>query len=630
MLARLQGRGYLGAVADGSAPATQARELLRLFRYARPYWLWITVSILASFVYAGGLTGRAYLVAPLFDGVLVPSAQVSSLSDALGTLDTGQTPPEEIERQRQALEEKIEQNWRRVLLGALLLLSVVPVVHWIRDYTGEWVLTRVLVDLQADLGAKLLRLPLARHQADSRGDFISRALNDTATANRAQSLVFGEAIQDVAILITATTSMLFVNWRLSLLAAGVGPPILWVLTLFGAKIRRRSRLRQEQISEVVQRVVQMLSGIKVIKAFRAERTERDALARELYRYFRRSVKVVRNRVMSRSVVELVTQAGFISMLLAGVFAVREGRWDLSLGQLGAFVGISAMVYRPLKNLTRLYNSVQDALPAAERLFELFDAEEEPPDPVDAVRMERLRHGIRFHDVHFHYGREPVLRGVELEITAGEVVALVGRTGAGKTTLADLLLRFYDPDKGAVELDGIDLRRIRRDSLHDLVAVVTQEPFLFDTTILENIRYGRPDASRDEIVAAARAAYADEFIDELPDGYATEVGDAGARLSGGQRQRLTIARAILRDPQILIFDEATSSLDAKAEKSVQDAIANLMKGRTVLLIAHRLATVKAADKIAVIEGGRVTALGTHDELFTRDGLYRDLAELQFES
>jgi subfamily B ATP-binding cassette protein MsbA len=617
-------------VSDGPSPATQARELLRLFRYARPYWAWIAVSILTSFVYAGGLTGRAYLVAPLFDGVLVPSAQVSSLSDALGTVSADPAAPAELERQRQELERKIEENWRRVLLGALLLLTVIPVVHWIRDYTGEWVLTRVLVDVQADLGAKLLRLPLARHHTDSRGDFISRALNDTSTANRAQSLVFGEAIQDVAILLTSTATMVFMNWRLSLLAAGVGPPILWVLTAFGRKIRRRSRLRQEQVSEVVQRVVQMLSGIKVIKAFRAERTEREALTRELYLYFRRSVKVVRNRVMSRSAVEFVTQAGFIVMLLAGVVAVRDGRWDLSLGQLGAFVGISAMVYRPLKNLTRLYNSVQDALPAAERLFELLDAEEEPPDPPDAVQVDRVRQGIRFHDVHFHYGREPVLRGLDLEIRAGEVVALVGRTGAGKTTTADLLLRFHDPDKGSVELDGIDLRRIRRDSLHDLIAVVSQEPFLFDTTVLENIRYGRRDASVEEIAAAARAAHADEFIDQLPDGYQTEVGEAGARLSGGQRQRLTIARAILRDPQILIFDEATSSLDAKAEKSVQDAIANLMKGRTVLLIAHRLASVKAADKIAVIEGGRVTALGSHDELYARDGLYRELAELQFEA
>ncbi len=606
----------------------QARQLLRLLRYARPYWGPILVTLVFSFAYAGGLTGRAYLMAPLLDGIVLPTATVSSLSDALEHSGRKEAPAEEIEAQRRALEENVTRSWRTLLLFAVVLVVCMPIVHWIRDYSGEWVMTRLLVDVQADLAGKLLRLPLSRHQSDRRGDFISRALSDSGAANRAQSLVFGEAIQDLSIMVTATAAMLFVNWRLAVLAAAVGPPILAVLSLFGRRIRRTSRSRQEQISEVVQRIVQMLAGIKVIKAFRAETLERDALVRELHRFFRRSVRAMRTRVMSRSAVELVTQAGFVLMLLVGVGAIVRGAWELTPGQLAAFVAISAMLYRPMKNLTRLYNSVQDALPSAERLFEVLDAKEDPADPPDAVRVERMRQGLRFRDVYFHYGREEVLRGVDLEIRVGEVVALVGRTGAGKTTIADLLLRFHDPDAGAIELDGIDLRRIRRDRLHELAAVVTQEPFLFDTTILENIRYGRPDASFEEVVAAARAAHADEFVAQLPDGYSTEVGESGARLSGGQRQRLTIARAILRDPQLLIFDEATSSLDAVAEKYVQEAIGALMKGRTVLLIAHRLATVKAADKIAVIEGGRVTAVGTHDELYARDGLYRELAELQF--
>jgi ABC-type multidrug transport system fused ATPase/permease subunit len=606
----------------------QAWQLLRLLRYARPYWLPILATAVFSFAYAGGLTGRAYLMAPLLDGIVLPTAKVSSLTDAMETMGTETTPPAELDAQRRALEENVARSWRTLLLWAGVLIVGMPLVHWVRDYTGEWVMTRLLVDVQGAVAGKLLRLPLARHQADRRGDFISRTLSDSSAANRAQALVFGEAIQDLAIVVTATAAMFFVNWRLALLAAAVGPPILAVLSAFGHRIRRTSRSRQEQIAEVVQRIMQMLAGIKVIKAFRAEGLERDALVRELHRYFRRSVRALRTRVISRSVVELVTQAGFVLMLLAGVAAIVRGAWDLTPGQLAAFVGVSAMVYRPMKNLTRLYNSVQEALPSAERLFEVLDAEEEPMDAPDAVRVERIRERIRLRGVHFHYGREEVLRGVDLEIRTGEVVALVGRTGAGKTTIADLLLRFHDPDAGSVELDGIDLRRIRRDSLHELTAVVTQEPFLFDTTILENIRYGRPDASFEEVVAAARAAHADEFVAQLPEGYQTEVGEAGVRLSGGQRQRLTIARAILRDPQLLIFDEATSSLDAVAEKYVQEAIGALMKGRTVLLIAHRLATVKAADKIAVIEGGRVTAIGTHDELYARDGLYRELAELQF--
>jgi len=230
-------------------------------------------------------------------------------------------------------------------------------------------------------------------------------------------------------------------------------------------------------------------------------------------------------------------------------------------------------------------------------------------------------------VHFNYGREAVLSGVDLDVGAGEIVALVGHTGAGKTTIADLLLRFYDPDEGSVEIDGIDLRDMERASLHELVAVVTQEAFLFDGTIFDNIRYGRPEASHEDVVRAATAAFAHEFVSGLPEGYDTEVGDQGVQLSGGQRQRITIARAILRDPQLLVFDEATSALDAKVEGMVQQAIANLMRGRTVLLIAHRLSTVQGADRIAVVENGRVSMSGTHAELMQREGLYREMVELQ---
>jgi ABC-type multidrug transport system fused ATPase/permease subunit len=295
--------------------------------------------------------------------------------------------------------------------------------------------------------------------------------------------------------------------------------------------------------------------------------------------------------------------------------------------LTAFLFISAMLYRPTKNLTRAYNAIQVALPAAHRLFEVLDAPPEPEDPPDAVLLQDVRKGIRFEDVWFSYGREAVLRGVSLELPAGQIVALVGRTGAGKTTLADLLLRFHDPDSGILEIDGIALRKVRRSSLRGLVSTVTQEPILFDTTILENIRYGRPDATFEEVVEAARAAYVHDFIDQLPEGYETRIGELGARLSGGQRQRMTIARAILQDPRVLIFDEATSALDAQAEHAVHEAVWNLMKGRTVLLIAHRLSSVRAADRIVVLEEGRIVEEGNHDELLERSGLYRELVEFQ---
>jgi subfamily B ATP-binding cassette protein MsbA len=601
------------------------RTLARLFWYARPYVPLVVITIVFSLMYAGGLTGRAYLTRPLIDDIAAPNLEVSSLEDLIAS---GQVEaPEDMELQRQQLKSQIQDRLGDLLLAAIVLVLGMPAARLIRDYAGEWVMTRVGVDMQTHLCQRILGLPLSRFEQEGRSDLIARMMSDTLVANRAQVLIFGEALQDIAIVIAATGVAFYLNWRLSLVALLVGPAVAIILQVFGQRIRRSSKARQEQIAQVVARILQILGGIKVIKAFRAEKLELDAFKRENFRYFRRAMRVIRNRVLSRSFVELASQAAFMSLLLLGIYAIVEGFWDLSLGVLTAFLFISAMLYRPTKNLTRAYNAIQDALPAAGRVFEILDAPAEPEDPPDAVALERVRKGIRFRDVRFNYGREAVLRGVDLELPIGQVVAIVGRTGSGKTTLADLLLRFYDPQEGQIEIDGIDLRHLRRDSLRELVTVVTQEPILFDTTILENIRYGRPDAAFEEVVDAARAAHVHEFIEELPEGYETTVGELGARLSGGQRQRITIARAILRDPSVLIFDEATSALDARAERAVYEAIWNLMKGRTVLLIAHRLSSVRAADRIAVLEDGRIVEEGSHEDLLARSGLYRELVELQ---
>jgi subfamily B ATP-binding cassette protein MsbA len=483
------------------------------------------------------------------------------------------------------------------------------------------------VDMQIRLGDKLLRLPLLHHTANRRGDAVARVTNDTIVANRAQSLVFGEAIQEGASLIAALIGSFVVSWQLALVVILGGPPLTAVLRVFGKRIRVTARKRQEQITELMQRLLQMLGGIRVIKAFDAQELERGVYRREAMLYFKRSIKVVRNRVLARSATEFLGQATMVGTVFLGLSALINGWWGLTAGELIAFLAISATAYRPTKNLMRLWTSVQDALPASVRIFEVLDLPEEAPDRPDARAIARVERGIRYRDVHFSYGREAVLRGIDLEIRAGELVALVGRTGAGKSTLADLLMRFHDPERGSVEIDGIDLRDVRRESLRRLVSMVSQDPFLFDTTLLENIRYGRPDASLDEVIAAARAAHAHEFIEKLPLGYQTQAGDVGAQLSGGQRQRVTIARALLRDPQVLIFDEATSALDAKAEQVVQEAIRTLMQGRTVLVIAHRLSTVQSADRIAVLDGGRIAAVGTHEEVLARSPLYQELVRLQ---
>ena len=611
-------------MAEPSGPTL--RPLFRLLGYARPYLWLVGLTLVFSMLYASGLTGRAYLVQPLFDDVIVPEVTLDTLPDLVPDEPSAEQARER-ELEREALALRVRERFWEILLIAAGIIAGMPLVRLVRDYASDWVMTRMSVDMQLDLSTKLLRIPLTHHQRDKRGEFVSRTLRDTDVANRAQALVFGEAVQDGFQIVVALGFAFYLNWRLALMTILIGPPVGVVVSIFGRRVRRASGRRQMQLAEVTQRLLQILSGIKVIKAFHAEAQEREAYRSELMRYFRRAIKVIRNRVLSRSTVELFSQVGFGVLLILGVYCVINNLWGITIGVLSAFLFVSAMLYRPMRNLTRLYNGVQDALPAAERIFEILDLSEEPADPADAVELDELRECIRYRDVVFSYGREEVLKGVDLEIPAGEIVALVGRTGAGKTTLTDLLLRFYQPTSGSIELDGTPLSRIGGESLRRLIAVVTQEAFLFDATILENLRYGRPDATFDEAVEAARAAHAHEFICDMPEAYDTPVGELGSQLSGGQRQRLTIARALLRDPQILIFDEATSALDAKAEQLVQEATWNLMKGRTVLVIAHRLSTVQSADRIAVLEDGRISMTGCHDELIARGGLYRELVDLQ---
>jgi subfamily B ATP-binding cassette protein MsbA len=608
-----------------------SRPALRLLGYARPYAWLVVLTILFSLLYGGGLTGRALIVRILVDDVAIPYEKAESLEDLIALAKKpkidAEVLSEKLSEKRHISKERARHNLARAAIAATILVLVMVVIRMVRDYASEWVMTRLLVDMQRDLTNKLLRLPLGEHQRGARGDAISRMTSDTNVANRFQTMIFGDVLEDTGVVIASLVALFYLSWQLTLSLLVIGPPVVLVLSVFGTRIRKASRRRQEQVGEVMQRFVQILSGIKVIKAFGAEEMEDRAFGDEVMRYFRRALRVVRNRVYSRGLVELVSQSVMYAVLFLGFWAAVGELWGLTLGSTVAFSFIAASLYRPMKSLTQISNTVNDTVPSAERLFEVLDAAPEDLDAPGTRSLERIEHGIRFQDVVFNYGREEVLRGVDLEIPAGKTLALVGPTGSGKTTIADLLLRFYDPERGSIEFDGLDGRKISRRSLREMSAVVSQEAFLFDTSILENIRFGRPEASHDEVVAAARAANAHEFVEKLPQGYETRVGELGNQLSGGQRQRLTVARAILRDPQILILDEPTSALDAISEQLVQEAIANLMKGRTVLVIAHRLSTVQSADRIAVLENGAISMTGTHDELSRRGGLYQELVRLQ---
>ncbi len=610
--------------------------LLRLVRYARPYLALLLLAVAFGTLHAGARMGRAYLTKPLLDDVILAPSEASQADPGFAPPAPGRLLSEVLPSTLRAsrpgevdmdVARPIGERFWGLMLVGLLVVLVLPIAHFGKDYLTEYAMGRVLIDVQQDLCTKLLSLPLRFHQRIRRGDVLTRGLNDALRAHQSLRVLAGDVLQAAITAAVAIATLVFISWQLSLVAFCLAPVLVGVVATFGRRIRRTARRRQEKMSDVTQRLVEILSGIKVIQAFRAEGHEEEGFRRENRRLFRRGMKVVKNRVTSRSVVEGVQQLFGLAILGFGAVLVLRRQWGLQPGDLVAFATVMFANQRTIKALTKGWTQLQDLLPSADRFFELIDTTPVAPDPPAAVRLSGVREGIRISKVHFSYGREPVLRDVSADIRAGEVVAIVGRTGAGKTTLADLLLRFHDPDSGSIEIDGIDLRRIARDSLLERVAVVTQEPFLFDGTIRDNVRYGRPEASDTELRAAARAAHVDEFVDALPEGWNTAVGDAGNLLSGGQRQRITIARALAKNPDILIFDEATSSLDAKSERLVQDAIDNLLRGRTVLLIAHRLSTIRRADRVLVLEDGVVSQIGTHDELVERPGLYRELVGLQ---
>lgn len=610
---------------------TIPQGLKRVLKYGLPYWKVILLVILCMILYAVGIMGRAYLIKPFYEKVIAPSEQMrSGLSlDAMGVKQLKEAELSEEERQevRKNLKSMLEQQMFQLILVALAIVGLLPLVNFFKEYFSAYVVGRMIRDLQCDLCDKFLQMPLSYHNRARKGEIYTRLNSDVSTTAGSFHLMLGDLIQEPINLAVGVAAMIYLNWQLTCLLLLVVPVLVGLTIGFGKKVRKKSVKRQEKMADQMGSMVQMFSGIKVVKAFRMEETEGRRFREISNDLFRREMKVVKTAVMSKSVTELFNHGTYVLFLGIGVYAILQAMLGLSFGVLVTFLALATTMYRPLKNLSKSYNQVSDAMAGIQRVCEVFDLQSDLPDGTRV--LEEVRQGIRMEGVSFSYDPEhQVLKEIDLEIRKGQTVALVGRTGVGKTTLSDLIPRFYDPTEGRVLLDGGDLRDLKRDSLLRHIAVVTQEPFLFDSTIEENIRYGRREASDREVEDAARAAYIHDRIVSLPEGYRTRAGDRGARLSGGERQRVTIARAILRNPAILILDEATSSLDAESESLVQKAIHNLMQGRTTVVIAHRLATVRNADAIVVLEEGRISMMGRHEELLQRGGLYRELCSMQF--
>lgn len=521
---------------------------------------------------------------------------------------------------------------QRAGLWALLLMALLfPAVGIVRGaadflatYCIRWAGHRVVMDLRNKMLGHLHALSVSYFSQSRTGEMISRVTNDTTLIERSVSTVIADLAKQPVTLLAMAAWVVVVDSRLALISFVVFPICLIPIAAFGRRVRRYSRQAQERIADVVSILQESISGIRIVKAFGMEGYETRRFADQAKALFDRIMRVEKADAMLEPIIVFIATAG-VGMLLVYVRAV-----EMSVDDFFAFAAALFMMYEPVKKLGKIHVHIQQSSAAADRIFEVLDTESPIKERPNAVDFSGEIEEIRFDGISFSYGHETVLKNVSLCARAGERVAIVGGSGAGKTTLVNLLPRFYDVDLGSITMNGIDIRDMTLSSLRGRIGLVTQDTFLFNDTIANNIGYGAAGMGLDAVREAARRAYADGFIVELPSGYETVIGERGVRLSGGQRQRLAIARAILRNPPVLILDEATSALDTESERMVQAAIDELMRGRTVFAIAHRLSTISNCDKIIVLDGGGVAEQGTHEELLAVGGLYRRLYDLQFEN
>ena len=589
------------------------RDLRRLLRYLLPHTGTFAIATLAMIIVAVLETATSALIVPIFDQAF-----------AHGNARPTPTPF--------ALQRLIPASglhaWRMIALLLIVFTVVKGIAEYFSTYWMAYIGQSSILSLRQELYSHILAQSASFFERHRTNYLVSRLISSAAAIEAAVTHTLRDMLREGFTLIAFIAASFYVSWRLTLGSLLIAPPVAGLTMRFGRSLRKLARESFEGSKYLTDTAQEALANQSIVKAYRGEARERSRFTAVAQRVRRANLRSASIAGMSPPIIELIGVLFIAVLLFFGEREIRLGRMDMA--QFLLFIVLLFRSYDPMRKLSRLQNSMSQALAAARHVWEVLDEHVEIPEATNAINLAPLRRQIEFSEVHFGYANEarPVLRGVSLTVPAGRMVALVGESGGGKSTLTKLLPRFHDPTSGAVLWDEVDLREVSVASLRRQLALVTQETVLFNDTVRYNISYGRPDATNEQIEDAARTALAHDFIVELPNGYDTVIGERGIFLSGGQRQRLAIARAVLIDAPVLVLDEATSALDAESEQLVQRAIANLIRDRTTIVIAHRLSTVRRADLIVVMERGQIIEQGTHAELLARGGQYQRLYELQF--